>query len=103
MRNIYLTILLSICILTLPACTVHRLDVQQGNIIKDEMLEQLEVGISKRQVRFIIGTPLVQDPFHPNRWDYVFTKQPGDERKITEYKHISVFFEDDKLIKVVNN
>jgi len=103
MRNNYLTPLLAICVLSLSACTIHRLDVQQGNIIKEEALEQLKVGISKRQVRFIVGTPLIQDPFHPNRWDYVFTKQPGDERKIVEYKHMSVFFEDDKLIKIEKN
>ena len=82
-------------------CTVHRLDIQQGNMIKDEMVEQLKVGNSKRQVKFVMGSPLLTDPFHPDRWDYIFTDQPGDTRKITEYRHISVYFEGDKLVKIV--
>ena len=84
----------------LGACTIHRLDVQQGNIIKDEQVEKLKIGISKRQVRFIMGTPLIEDPFHVNRWDYVFTMQPGTERKVTEYQRVTVYFEQDKLSKV---
>jgi len=84
----------------LGACTIHRLDVQQGNIIKDEQVEKLKIGISKRQVRFIMGTPLIEDPFHDNRWDYVFTMQPGTERKVTEYQRVTVYFDQDKLSKV---
>ena len=82
------------------ACSIHRLDVQQGNIIKDEQVAKLKPGISKRQVRFIMGTPLIEDPFHVNRWDYVFTMQPGTERKVTEYQRVTVYFEDDKLSKI---
>ena len=104
MRNFYFFILLGLIVASgLSGCTIHRLDVQQGNIIKDEMLEQLTVGINKKQVRFAIGTPLIQDPFHPNRWDYVFTQQPGDQRKVTEYRHITVYFENDELVKVVEH
>jgi len=84
----------------LGACSIHRLDVQQGNIIKDEQVAKLKPGISKRQVRFIMGTPLIEDPFHVNRWDYVFTMQPGTERKVTEYQRVTVYFEDDKLSKI---
>ena len=94
------TLVLIIALTLLSACTIHRLDVQQGNIIKDDMLEQLIPGISKRQVRFIMGTPLIQDPFHKDRWDYVFTMQPGDKRKITEYRRVTVYFKDDKLVKI---
>lgn len=81
-------------------CTVHRLDIQQGNIIKDEMVDQLKIGINKRQVRFIMGSPLLKDPFHANRWDYVYTNQPGNKREIIEYQHLSVYFEGDKLVKI---
>ena len=84
----------------LAACTVHRLDIQQGNIIKDEQVEKLIPGISKHQVRFIMGTPLLRDPFHSNRWDYVFTDQPGTQRKIVEYKRVTLFFEQDVLSSV---
>lgn len=94
--------ILSILLLTAltAACTMHRIDVQQGNIIKPELLEQLKPGISKRQVRFIMGTPLIQDPFHSDRWDYVYTLQPGNSRKITERQRVTVYFENDQLVKV---
>ena len=97
-----LTKLVIICLTTLfsLACTIHRVDVQQGNIIKPEQLEQLKPGISKRQVRFIMGTPLIQDPFHSDRWDYVYTLQPGHLRKITERQRVTIYFEGDKLVKI---
>lgn len=79
---------------------MHRLDIQQGNIIKEDQIDKLTLGISKRQVRFIMGTPLIQDPFNNNRWDYVFTMQPGDQRKVTEYQRVTVFFDGDILSKV---
>ncbi|MDX1811918.1 MAG: outer membrane protein assembly factor BamE [Gammaproteobacteria bacterium] len=82
------------------ACTIHRIDIQQGNIIKPEQIEQLKTGLTKRQVRFIMGTPLIQDPFHADRWDYVFSLEPGNLRKVTEYQRITVFFKDDKLVNV---
>ncbi|HFE37712.1 MAG TPA: outer membrane protein assembly factor BamE [Gammaproteobacteria bacterium] len=90
-----------LCLLiSLSACTIHRIDVQQGNIIQEQQVKKLKPGISKRQVRFIMGTPLIEDPFNANRWDYVFTMQPGNERKITKYQRITVYFEDDKLSKI---
>jgi len=99
MKLLKITIIACFALLS-SACTIHRIDVQQGNIIKPELLEQLEPGISKRQVRFIMGSPLIQDPFHADRWDYIFTMQPGHLRKVTEYQRVSVFFQDDKLVKV---
>ncbi|MDH3326881.1 MAG: outer membrane protein assembly factor BamE [Gammaproteobacteria bacterium] len=93
--------LLFVALISTNGCTVHRLDIQQGNIIKDEMVDQLKIGSSKRQVRFVMGSPLLTDPFHADRWDYVFTEQPGDKREITEYRHLSVYFEGDKLVKIV--
>jgi len=82
-------------------CTIHRLDIQQGNIIKDKMLDQLKIGNSQRQVRFVMGSPLLTDPFHANRWDYLYMEIPGDQREITEYRHISLYFTDGKLSKIV--
>ena len=93
--------LLSVLLIITSGCTVHRLEIQQGNIIKDDKVDQLKIGSSKRQVKFVMGSPLLTDPFHSDRWDYVFTNQPGDTRDITEYQHISVYFEGDKLVKIV--
>ena len=60
---------------------VHRIDVQQGNIITQEMVDQLRPGMTKSQVRFIMGTPLVSDSFNPQRWDYYYSLQPGESRE----------------------
>ena len=99
MRNSILS--LSIILLLLStACTVHRVDVQQGNVITKEMVDQLKQGMTKRQVQFVMGSPSIEDPFHQNRWDYIFTMQPGHIRKIIEQKRVVVLFEADKAIKV---
>ena len=63
--------------------TVHKIDVQQGNAVEPEKVSQLEIGMSREQVKFLLGTPLIQDVFHPERWDYVFFLIPdyGDIEK----------------------
>jgi len=76
----------------------YRIDIQQGNYISQEMVAQLKPGMSKEQVRFILGTPLVTDIFHADRWDYVYYREmPGGKRK---QRAISVHFEDGKLARV---
>ena len=61
------------------AClSVYRPDLQQGNAVTPEMVEKLKVGMTRNQVRFVLGTPLIADVFHPDRWDYYFfLKQSG--------------------------
>lgn len=74
---------------------VYKIDVQQGNIVTQEMIDQLKPGMTKRQVRFIMGTPLVADTFDQDRWDYFYSLlDPVGE--ITQ-ERVSVFFENDKL------
>lgn len=82
-----LTVLLSGCIYT-P-------DIHQGNIVSQEMVDQLRPGMNKRQIAFIMGTPLLQDPFHDNRWDYIYTNQPGGMDRMQ--KRISIFFKNEEL------
>jgi outer membrane protein assembly factor BamE len=76
----------------------HRIDVQQGNVLTQEAVNQLRPGMSQRQVRFLLGTPLLSDPFHLDRWDYVYLMQYGNGK--TEEKRVSVFFEQDKLTRI---
>ena len=54
---------------------IYRMDIQQGNVITADMLTRLEPRMTKRKVRFVLGTPLISDPFNDNRWDYVYTRQ----------------------------
>ena len=76
----------------------YRLDVQQGNVITQEMLAQLQPGMDKKKVTLIMGAPVIKDTFHNNRWDYVYTFTKG--RKQTRSRHVTLIFEDDKLTQV---
>lgn len=97
--------LLSISFLLLSACsnapsitshlTPYRIDVRQGNMVTQEMVAQLKPGMTREQVRFILGTPLVADMFHANRWDYVYRFQPGHGE--VQERHLVVFFDGNKL------
>ncbi|HDZ55712.1 MAG TPA: outer membrane protein assembly factor BamE [Pseudomonas xinjiangensis] len=75
---------------------VYKIDVQQGNVITQEMIDQLRPGMTTRQVRFIMGTPLVQDTFAPNRWDYLYSMKTGHQERTQE--RVSLMFEDDLLV-----
>ncbi len=96
-------LLLPLAIL-LTACTtegtfklpgVYRIDIQQGAIIDGDMLARLKPGMDKNQVQFIMGTPPLVDPFHTNRWDYVYTFSKGGHQR--KQRHVTLHFEDDKL------
>ncbi|ANQ85768.1 outer membrane protein assembly factor BamE [Azoarcus olearius] len=73
----------------------YRIDIRQGNYVDQAMVSQLKRGMSREQVRFVLGTPLVVDIFRSNRWDYVYRFKPGNGEP--EQRVFSVFFVDDKL------
>jgi outer membrane protein assembly factor BamE len=74
---------------------VYKLSIDQGNIITQEMVDKLEPGMTRSQVQFVMGSPLIADSFHENRWDYIYTLlDPKGKR--TEQR-LTVFFTDDKL------
>ena len=90
---------LALCLMLLSACSVHKIDIQQGNVITQEMFEKLKIGMEKQQVERVFGTPLIVDPFHRNRWDYVYIFKAGDtDEKQSAY--LSLYFEDDRLSKI---
>lgn len=76
---------------------VYRIDIPQGNIITQDMVDQLRPGLTKRQVTFIMGTPLVRDTFHQDRWDYLYSIQPGGGERAQEV--LTVYFEDGLLAR----
>lgn len=78
---------------------VYRMDIQQGNLLDVEQIDQVEVGMTRSQVRFLLGTPMVIDSFNPDRWDYVYRLQRGHSRKI-EKRHLVVWFESDKVTRI---
>ena len=81
--------------------TPYKIDVRQGNDVTPEMVAQLKKGMSKDQVRFVLGTPLVTDVFHADRWDYVYRFQPG-RGKVSE-RRLTVYFKDGVLDRVIGD
>ncbi|PCH60284.1 MAG: cell envelope protein SmpA [Gammaproteobacteria bacterium] len=78
------------------ACSIHKIDIQQGNIVDDKQLEKLQLGMRREQVVNLLGTPLVQDPFRPDRWDYLYYLKPAN--KPAKRHQLTLFFEGDYLI-----
>lgn len=79
----------------------YRIDVRQGNMVTQEMVAQLKPGLSREQVRFILGSPLVADMFHSDRWDYVYRFQPGHGE--VQQRVMTVFFQDNKLVRIAGD
>ena len=95
------TILLTLFIVLFSTACVYKTPVQQGNVLVQEDVDQINPGMSKRQIAIILGTPAIADPFNQDRWDYVNTfKLKG---KIDKIKHLTLYFEDNKLIKTEGN
>ena len=74
---------------------VFRIDVGQGNLITKEMLDKLRVGMTPRQVEYVMGTPMIADTFHPERWDYIYSLETG--KGILVQNQLTLFFENERL------
>jgi outer membrane protein assembly factor BamE len=77
---------------------IYRMPVQQGNFLEDKELNQVQIGMTRTQVRYLLGTPMVADPFENSRWDYVYTLKQGVISKARR-RHFIVHFADDKVVK----
>lgn len=95
MRIVFIS-LISLCLFS-TGCSwikfpgVHRVPVQQGNIIDQEMIDKLKPGMTKSQVRYVLGTPMVADSFEQNRWDYFYSRVTSEGEKTQE--QITIFFD----------
>ena len=92
-------------LLALAGCSfpgVYKIDIQQGNVVTQDMIDQLRPGMTRRQVRFIMGNPLLQDTFNTNRWDYLYSLQPGGGKR--QQERMSIFFnENDQLVNLAGD
>ncbi len=77
--------------------SIYKFDIQQGNVITQDMIDKLKPGMTKSQVRFIMGTPLIADTFSQNRWDYFYSLNPAD-RSGEVRERVAIFFKDDLLV-----
>ena len=95
------SIILALCFsLAISSGCVYRSNISQGNLIKQEDLDQAKVGMTKHQIRFLLGTPMIDDPFHSARWDYVYYLVVGREDAIQK-RWVSIFFADDDLVSEI--
>lgn len=93
---IFVSLLLASCSWLMP----HKVEIRQGNLISPEMLARVKVGMTQTQVKAVLGNPLINDPFHANRWDYVY--RFTQEGKLVEEKRLTLYFENDNLQRIEN-
>jgi len=91
-------LLLSSCGRVTGPFSVYKMDIRQGNFVTTDMREKLKLGMSRQQVRYVLGTPMVNDAFHENRWDYVYLLEQRGKR--VEQQRLTIYFEGDELVKI---
>lgn len=88
----------ALVMLSISGCSVYKMEIQQGNALTNEAVSQLKPGMSKTEVATLLGSPLLHDSFHKDRWDYVyFTNKKGKE---TLRKNLTLLFRNGQLIQV---
>jgi len=100
MRSKVILFTLVLLIPTLSSC-VYKMDIRQGNFVTAEMLDKLKLGMTRQQVRYVLGTPLVSDPYHGDRWDYVYRLE--HDRELVEKHKLTLYFEADRLSRIVED
>lgn len=90
---------ITVLALSLSNCATYKMEVQQGNALTNEVVAQLTRGMSKDEVASLLGTPLLQDNFRQNRWDYIYFSQNGTSEN-PKKKGITLLFQDERLIEV---
>jgi outer membrane protein assembly factor BamE len=91
-----LPLLLLAPLVALSGACVYRMEIQQGNFVSQEAVSQLKLGMTKDQVRFVLGTALLADIFHEDRWDYVYWRRRANSREVEE-RRFALFFRDGTL------
>ncbi len=94
MQRLSFIIALSVTLLLSGCIRPYKIDIQQGNVVSAEQLEQLKTGMSKREVRYLLGTPLVVDPFHNDRWEYYYSFRAGGSKQ-AEHRRITIVFDNE--------
>jgi len=98
MRKTLLLFITLLCFAAASGC-VYRAAISQGNLIKEEDLDQVEIGMTVNQVRFLLGTPMIDDPFSRQRWDYIYYLTIGREQAVGK-RWVSIFFEDEAVTEI---
>ncbi len=99
-KNLSLTVVLTA--LLLASGCVYQASLSQGNLLEQEDIDQVTVGMTRGQIRFLLGTPMIDDPFHKNRWDYVYYLRVGKNKAIFK-RWISIYFVDENVSEVISD
>lgn len=100
MMNKKLPLILALCLFTLSACVKpYQAPVQQGNIINNSNLKEIRYGMTKQEVLYILGTPMITDPFNEERWDYFYSRKDRNKNQTTS-RTVTAMFEGDKLVEL---
>lgn len=94
---ILLSLLLASCG-NLPILSAYKMDIRQGNYVTKEMRDKLTLGMSRAQVSYVLGTPMISDAFHGNRWDYVYRLE--HDGKMVEQQRLTLYFEGNNLVRI---
>jgi len=96
---IFVPLLIASCgVPRIPGITPYKPEIQQGNYVSQEMISQIKPGMTREQVRFILGTPLLTDIFHADRWDYVYWRETENGKR--EQRKVALYFNEGKLARV---
>jgi outer membrane protein assembly factor BamE (lipoprotein component of BamABCDE complex) len=93
-------VLLLLSLLINAGCILYEQDIEQGNVLTPEMIQQIRPGMTRKQVQFILGTPLVADAFHANRWDYYYSLKPG-RKPVSKKQRITILFQGDRVSQII--
>lgn len=100
MKNNF-AVILSLLMLALGSgCSIHKIDIQQGNIVSQEMMAQLKVGMKRDEIERLMGRPLVIDPFRHDRWDYIHSFKSGKDNSPRKQYRITLFFDGEQLTRI---
>lgn len=100
MRKFLIPALIALTCLSAAGC-VYQANLAQGNLLKQDDLDQVEAGMTRNQVRFLLGTPMIDDPFHRERWDYIYYIRIG-RNPATFKRWVSIHFEGDTVREIVD-
>ncbi len=98
MQRLRALILIAVLLTVVSGC-VFRASISQGNLIEQDDIDQIEVGMTRSQIRFLLGTPMIDDPFHKDRWDYIYYLKLG-RRDAVAKRWVSVMFADDTVSEI---
>ncbi|MFI4891758.1 MAG: outer membrane protein assembly factor BamE [Steroidobacterales bacterium] len=90
---------LALCLALASSACVYRINIQQGNFLDQAAVEQVKLGMTRSQVHYLLGTPMVADSFNKERWDYIYYLKKGRSRHV-DSRRVTVYFEGDKVAKL---